>query len=646
MFKPAKMLRVRLMFSKSYAEQVLATLHDIGVMQIEYVPAEAAALLNKGEGYTRGQIGDYAQRFRGLESQLYRVDSEKRYMFKSIDELLSRADGIRIDDDVARLRKHIDEITTDTHLLLESRAVLRAMPHAFTQDLAILTTSSIASFLVTGQQLKEFAAKAEKELAGSFVLAGSSSVLVCIDKLDQAKFSRAVEGMKLHVEAVPKLSGTVSAEIPRLGKAIEANGTRKTKLEQELMRISSEHYPEVSAIREQLDIEVEKQEVTAKLGIGRSIVAIDGWVPDASMQLLKYEMERITNKSFVTEKIKTDATPPTKLENPVTARLYEFFIRFYSLPRSDEIDPTLIFAIVFPIFFGFMIGDVGYGATFLLGAIWLNRRLSHPPKKSGIPKALSNFVHTIIGNNSLRIVARSIVPGSVMAIALGVLFNEYFGFQLPYATPFSVTANVATLLVISGWIGVFMVSFGFLLGFLNRLATGSMKKAAARLGWLAAAWAIVILGLSVLHAQPMGFSNPLAILAYALLLGGMVTVLMGEGAEALMELPSLISHMLSYTRLVGILLASVILAEVIDLIFLKGIQSSLLLGIAGVLILLVGQLFNMLIALFEPGIQGARLIYVEFFSKFYAGNGKEFKPFASRRVRTLSSFDIGKQTGG
>ncbi len=645
MLKPAKMRRIRLVFSKGHSERVLTILHDMGVMQIEYVPAEAAALLNKGDGYGRGQIGDYAQRFRGLESQLYRSESDAKYRFESIDELLEKADSIKIDKEVAHVRKRIDDISADTNLVLRNIATLKHMPAAFTQDLSMLTTSRIASFLVTGQHINEFAATAPKELGDAIVLAGTASVLVCIDKSDQAKFSKLVEGTKLHVEPVPKLSGTAEAELQALEKAVADNRRRQRVFEEELERISKEYYPEVSAIREQLDLEVEKQEITARLGIGRSIVAIDGWVPEESVHRLSHEVGRITSNAFVMENVRTDALPPTKLENPVNARLYEFFIRFYSLPRSDEVDPTLIFAIVFPIFFGLMIGDVGYGAAFLLGAVWLNRRLAHPPKKSRIPKALSGFVHTIISNNGLNTVMRSIIPGSVIAIALGVLFNEYFGFQLPYTAPFSVTANVATLLVISGWIGVFMVSFGFALGFLNRMAAGETKKAAAKLGWLAAAWAIVILGLAVLHAQPLGLSNPLAILAYALLVGGMATVLYGEGFEALMELPSLISHILSYTRLVGILLASVILAEVIDLIFLKGIQHSILLGAVGIAILVIGQLFNMLIAIFEPGIQGARLIYVEFFSKFFSGNGREFRPFASRRMRTLSKFDIEKRPG-
>ncbi|MDG6914766.1 MAG: hypothetical protein JRM90_02200, partial [Nitrososphaerota archaeon] len=84
------------------------------------------------------------------------------------------------------------------------------------------------------------------------------------------------------------------------------------------------------------------------------------------------------------------------------------------------------------------------------------------------------------------------------------------------------------------------------------------------------------------------------------------------------------------------------LAEVIDLIFLKGIQHSILLGAVGIAILVIGQLFNMLIAIFEPGIQGARLIYVEFFSKFYHGQGRPFTPFRGKRTYTVSGMEMAK----
>ena len=105
-----------------------------------------------------------------------------------------------------------------------------------------------------------------------------------------------------------------------------------------------------------------------------------------------------------------------------------------------------------------------------------------------------------------------------------------------------------------------------------------------------------------------------------------------------------LSHILSYTRLVGILLASVILALVANGIAVGSdsrsglIFSGTAFGVVfGLLILLMVQVFNVVLGVFEPGIQGARLIFVEHFSKFYTGNGRPFTPFATARRATQSA---------
>ena len=143
--------------------------------------------------------------------------------------------------------------------------------------------------------------------------------------------------------------------------------------------------------------------------------------------------------------------------------------------------------------------------------------------------------------------------------------------------------------------------------------------------------------------------NPIAFLYFGLIFSGialMVSCDKGAGAMkimAIMELATIVSHILSYTRLIGILLASVILAHTIDYVFLKALHIGFPLIILGTMILFIGHLFNIIIGVFEPGIQGARLIYVEYFSKFYRGNGRPFKPFGSLRKFTEEKYHTEQQ---
>jgi len=172
-----------------------------------------------------------------------------------------------------------------------------------------------------------------------------------------------------------------------------------------------------------------------------------------------------------------------------------------------------------------------------------------------------------------------------------------------------------------------------------------------KIGWLAVGWGIVLLGLALISGDAINPTwdrlievNPIAYMYYVLIFGGIALMVACDKSKgpmkvmALMEVATIISHILSYTRLIGILLASVILAHTIDYIFLKSINIGLPLAALGIMILFIGHLFNIIIGVFEPGIQGARLVYVEYFSKFYRGNGRAFKPFGSLRRFTENQF--------
>jgi len=308
-----------------------------------------------------------------------------------------------------------------------------------------------------------------------------------------------------------------------------------------------------------------------------------------------------------------------------------------------------------------MVGDWGYGLIILVGAIWLVRRIDHPRANSHIPKKLSSFALTVLGKNPLRILGKTLIPGSILAIIVGLMFNNFFGFPLLPVTLFQTSTGfsgahigafpptpivifhvsivIPKLLLLSGYIGLAMVTFGLILGFINETRRGHRRGSVGKIGWILLAWGIAIFGLNLIHHDTslnpaVSLSTPIAV---ALIIAGLIVVIATEKARGAMEIPSIISHVLSYTRILGILLASVVLAQVIDLIFMKGVEKSPLLAVVGIIILIFGQLFNLVIAIFEPGIQGARLLYVEFFSKFYNGNGKYFRPFRSVRKYTVEN---------
>ncbi len=637
MLKPSKMKRVRLIVSKEYYEEALSLLQDLGAMQVENLGKYINGVAQLGAGVPgQKEIQNAAQRFRALDSMLYKKASESKFSFDSITELIKEAGSIKIDERVSEIHKSIER---ESAAIKEhsSRISLLGIMQDFGGELDILNSKIIKSFAVSGKDANRFIEKISRS-QDMAVIQLKKAYIVSITASGEKEFSNLAEGYKLGIQAIPAMHGRVGDSLDREMKAKRRSEAAITSLQHELSSISDRWYPKVSAIREQLDIEMEKIEVSNKIGVSKSVAIIEGWVPQKEMDALDKGISGITSNHFVLEELPTEEQPPTQFNNPAWSRLFEFFIKFYSLPKSDEIDPTIIFAVVFPIFFGFMVGDFAYGLIMLLGAIWLLHRLKHPPKRSRIPKKLASFVTMIVSPSGLEVLAKAIMPGAVIAMILGIAFNEYMGFQLPYPPIFNVEVGLPTLLLVAGWIGVAMVEFGFALGFVNSMSHGNKRHAIAKIGWMLAAIGIVIFGLNVLHKAQL--NTPFSLSSFGMIIAGIIAVLYGEGFQSMMELPSIVSHILSYVRLVGILLTSVILAGIIDLIFLHGVTHSLLLGIVGILILVIGQIFNLVIAIFESGIQGARLIYVEFFSKFYAGNGIPFRPFKSRRSRTLSRFKL------
>jgi len=690
MFKPVKMAKIAIMGLRKNQQTTVSILHDMEILQLEPLSKDVSAILkNERDNELTRQVSDQLLRVKALMTVLPSIPLTVRKRFDSIDDLLQTARSIDVDEQVANLEKEKEALLTE---IKETENNLKLVEEFsfFPEDLKILQLSSATSYFgrIPSDKFEEFKkvidehhkdimlyTKAEKEL--------THLILVVFPTISPDKFANIIQLHNVKIEAVPSISGKPNEIITNQKSNLQTQNQRLEQINNELNQISEKHYANLVEVEEQLQIENKKLEVISNLGVTKDAFAMEGWIPKSKLGQVKSTLEKFTDGTIIYElETKKEEKAPTLMSNPRRFRLFEAFIRFYSLPQSKEFDPTMVFALIFPIFYGLMIGDTGYCLFILLVCLWVIRRVEKGKRNLTImPRQLRSFAMLILKKRQMVKLSKAMIPGCVVGIVLGVIFDLHFGFHLngyvfDFLASVGVTGlpepgeilnrpsqafldpihNAGTLLLYAGYIGIGFVSFGLILGVIDCIREGEKKEALVKIGWLAVGWGIVLLGLALISGDAINPTwdrlvevNPIAYMYYVLIFGGialMVSCDKSKGAMkvmALMEVATIISHILSYTRLIGILLASVILAHTIDYVFLKSISIGLPLVVLGTMILFIGHLFNIIIGVFEPGIQGARLVYVEYFSKFYRGNGRPFKPFGSLRRFTEGQYHAEQQ---
>ena len=671
------MSKIAILGLRKNQQTAVSVLHDMEVLQLEPLSKDISAILkSERDNDLSRQVSDELLRVRALLTVLPSTKLSTKKRFDSVDEVLQIASTIDIDESVANFEKEKESLLTqikDT----ENNLKLVEEFSFFPEDLKILKLTSATSYFgrIQSDKFEEFkkSIDAHKKDIMLYIKAEKKIthlILVVFTSISSDKFANIIQTHDVKMEVVPNLNGKPNKIITDLKTKLQSENQRLDEINKELNKISENHYATLIEVEEQLQIENKKLEVISNSGATKDAFAMEGWAPKSKLEQIESTLKKFTD-SVTIYKLKTEDKPPTLMSNPSKFRLFEAFIRFYSLPQSKEFDPTMVFALVFPVFYGLMIGDTGYCLVILLVCLWVIRRVEKGKRNFNImPKPLRSFALNILKKRQMVKLAKAMIPGCVIGIILGVIFDLHFGFHLngyifDYLASVGITGfpepgeilnrpsqafldpihDASKLLLIAGYIGIGFVSFGLIIGIIQCIAERDMKEAIGKSGWLAFAWGVVLLGLALINGDAINPTwdrlievNPVAFGYYGLIFGGVGMMILGQGPMAIMELATIVSHVLSYTRLVGILLASVILAHTIDYIFLKSINIGLPLAALGAIILVVGHLFNIIIGVFEPGIQGSRLIYVEFFSKFYKGNGRAFKPFGSLRRFTENQY--------
>ncbi len=364
---------------------------------------------------------------------------------------------------------------------------------------------------------------------------------------------------------------------------------------------------------------------------GNVFYIVCGWMSENDADSFSKELENDTNVVCIVEDAPKNSKkmPPTKLKNPKIIKPFEMFIRMYGLPAYNEIDPTLIVALTYAFIFGAMFGDAGQGALLLVGGLLLYKF-----KKINLAAiiACAGFFSTIFG----------------------FMFGSVFGFEdiieplwlrpVSHMTTIPFVGKLNTVFIVAIAFGMALIIFSMVLHIINGLRANDVENTffdtngLAGLVFYGAVVAVIVLFMTG-NTLPAGivlaimFILPLLVIALKEPLtnlvekkskllpdsvGMFITQTFFEMFEVLL---SYFSNTLSFVRIGAFAVSHAAIMEVV--LMLAGAEK----GSPNISVIIIGNLFVMGLEGLIVGIQVLRLEYYELFSRFYKGNGREFKPF-------------------
>jgi V/A-type H+-transporting ATPase subunit I len=440
---------------------------------------------------------------------------------------------------------------------------------------------------------------------------------------------------------------------------------------QDILEFRKRHAEFILASEEYLSIEVQKAEAPVLFGTTEHSFLIDCWIPKEEIHDVLETLETEMPDSLYIQEIeqKHDDEPPTLLKNPRPVRRFEFLLELYSIPNYRDIDPSFILSLIFPLFFGLMIGDIGYGILLILFGVL--------------------FMKAFKDSEGFSNIGWYIIIAGVFSSIFGVfLFGDMFGlpFMLAHGaegqTAYSwsmllgvhipipsvihkmESLGMTQLLVLSIIAGYLHLGLGLTIGMIME-RKHNKKHAITKIGllfvltalallifvmadWTIGQWLKPLKGSAVapflwdifIPLVKSGFSFggllvPYVAVAFGIL--GIILIVLVAGGFGLVEVLEVTSHLMSYTRLAAICVAKAAMAFAFNMIGLGLILSgNIIIGILGVILLIFMQLMVFALGALSSGIQAVRLHYVEFFMKFYKGEGLRFNPFGYKRKYTTT----------
>ena len=402
-----------------------------------------------------------------------------------------------------------------------------------------------------------------------------------------------------------------------IGEELEQLKTNSKKYKNDITKLEDEigdfikYMDDFDLYESFLENERKKEESAEYFLKTESMDLIEGFVPADMVETFKKDLTSVLGDEFILDIRKADHDDPDVpiiLENNAIVEPYESVVETYALPRYNEFDPSLLVAIFYTIFTGFMIGDLGYGA---IGVIVTLAML----KLKDMPKSTEKMIKLFLGI-------------SLSACCFGILFGSVFGgiIDVPFGW-IDTQKDINTLIVISLVIGG--VSLFTALGMKAYMYIRDGKV-------LDAIYDVVFWYMAL--AGPIAYAligNKICLYVMAVGMVGIVLFAgrdaksiggrLGSGVYELYGISSWVGDFVSFLRLMALVLSGGFVAYAVNVIVKMLFGAGIGGIIGGILVFVVFQLFNMFLSYLSAYVHSLRLIYVEMFGKFYEGGGVKFR---------------------
>ncbi|NLI60877.1 MAG: V-type ATP synthase subunit I [Clostridiales bacterium] len=419
------------------------------------------------------------------------------------------------------------------------------------------------------------------------------------------------------------LEGTPSEIIDKTNKELNEIQNKRSEITQHI-RGFADLRSDLELIYDALLIERDRYEAIQNLTRTDYTFVLKGWVPTVESHRFTETLRSETEDIYIKlEDPAADEDFPVALDNHPIITPFEMVTDLYSTPNSKELDPNIVMAPFFAIFFGIMMGDAAYGIIMAIAALWFLKKM----KPKGNTKKLVSVIFI----------------GGIFTFIWGAIFGGWFGNagELAGIMPiwFNPSEEPIKMLIVCFAMGVIHIFAGMAVKAYANIREGRIMDAIFDQGL----WYVFYIGLILwLIGGMANLGSNFVQIGQVMSIVGAIGLILTQGRDkenifakffsgllSLYDVTGFLSDVLSYSRLFALALTTGVIGTVMNQ--LGAMAGTSWYGwILAALILVVGHVFNIAINVLGAFVHTSRLQYIEFYGKFYEGGGKAFNPLSIR----------------